>query len=227
MSNVNITINKNSTIALVGASGAGKSTIVDLVTGILKPCSGTIVIDDMDYSDIDMQSLRNMFGYVTQETVIFDDTIANNISLWHGGDNAKDLFNRIVSASQEAGCEEFVLDKPCQYDTRIGDRGIKLSGGQRQRLATARELFKHSEIIILDEATSSLDAESELYIKQSINRLKKKKTIIIIAHRLSTIKDCDYIYVLKEGLVIEEGSYSELFARKDSNFRKMCEMQSL
>jgi subfamily B ATP-binding cassette protein MsbA len=220
--NVNLKINKNSTIAFVGESGAGKSTFVDLITGVLKPTAGRILIDGIDYSSIDLSSLRNTIGYVTQEIIVFNDSIANNISLWSRENNN---IASIEPVARHAHCEEFILGTPDRYNTQIGDRGLKLSGGQRQRLAIARELFKKPEILILDEATSALDSESEAFIQQSIDSLKHNKTIIIIAHRLSTVKNCDYIYVLSKGSVVEHGTFKNLYGNEESRFRNMCNMQ--
>ena len=222
--NMNIKIDKNSTIAIVGESGAGKSTFVDLITGVLKPTTGQILLDGKDYTDIKLSSLRDMIGYVTQEIIVFNDTIANNISLWS---QEKSQTEFVEPAARHASCEEFIQETPDQYDTHIGDRGFKLSGGQRQRLAIARELYKEPEILILDEATSALDTKSEVFIRNSIDTLKHNKTIIIIAHRLSTVRTCDYIYVFNKGRIIEHGTYDDLYNNEESSFRNMCDMQSL
>ncbi|EKD27643.1 MAG: hypothetical protein ACD_79C00647G0002 [uncultured bacterium] len=224
--NINLTIKKNSTIAFVGESGAGKSTTIDLITGVFKPGSGSILVDNINYSDIDLSSFRKKIGYVTQEIIIYNDTISNNVSLWDSESN-KNIVNSNVSESiRKAHCEDFVLASEDSYNTNIGDRGVKLSVGQRQRIAIARELYKNVDILIFDEATSALDSKSEQYIQQSITELKNKMTIILIAHRLSTIKNADYIYVLDKGKVAEEGTYADLY-KKDSLFKKMCNLQSL
>ena len=138
-----------------------------------------------------------------------------------------DNIDTVELAAKHANCEEFILDTPDQYNTYIGDRGLKLSGGQRQRLAIARELYRKPEILILDEATSALDSKSEAFIQQSIDSLKHNKTIIIIAHRLSTVKNCDYIYVLNKGSIIEHGTFATLYNNEESRFRNMCNMQKL
>ena len=221
--NTNFRINKNCTIAIVGESGAGKSTFVDLITGVLKPTSGKIMFDGIDYSNIDLFSLRNLIGYVAQDIAVFNDSIKNNISFWSQGNNT----DSVESAARHARCDEFILNTPDQYNTQIGDRGLKLSGGQRQRLAIARELYKKPEILILDEATSALDSKSEAFIQQSIDSLKQKKTIIIIAHRLSTVKNCDHIYVLSKGRVVEQGTFKNLYDNEGSQFRNMCNLQKL
>ena len=182
------------------------------------------MIDGNDYSNIELSSLRDLIGYVTQEIVVFNDNIRNNISFWS---REMDNTDTVESAAKHAHCEKFILDTPSQYNTYIGDRGLKLSGGQRQRLAIARELYKKPEILILDEATSALDSESEAFIQQSIDSLKHNKTIIIIAHRLSTVKNCDYIYVLSKGSIIEHGTFATLYGNEESRFRNMCNMQKL
>jgi subfamily B ATP-binding cassette protein MsbA len=216
LSGISINIQKNNSIGIVGESGAGKTTLFDIITGLLIPQSGKICINGIDYSELELSSLRNIIGYVTQEPVVFNDTIANNISFWEC-DSQEDVCNkRIKDAAILANCDRFINECEMGYDTIIGDKGVKLSGGQCQRIAIARELFKEPEIMIFDEATSSLDTESEQLIQQSINSLKGERTILIIAHRLSTIRNCDYIYVLKDGSIVEEGSFDELYGNMDS-----------
>jgi len=226
--NVNIEVPANKTVALVGESGAGKSTLVDMMTLMLKPRRGTVKIDDVRHDEIDLASWRDQIGYVSQETVVFDDTVANNICLWQG-DIEKDLDfrERVIHAAERAHADHFIRDLPDGYQTVVGDRGVRLSGGQRQRLFVARELFKQPNLLLLDEATSDLDTASEQHIQDSINGLKGEVTVVIIAHRLSTVKSADRIYVLDEGRVIEEGSYDELQLREDGQFREMVEMQGL
>ena len=226
---VSLTIPVNTTVAFVGESGAGKSTLVDMLTLMLKPRKGEIRIDGVPGHDVDFASWRSQIGYVSQETVVFDDTIANNISLWgDSGDEAgRTLCARIRAAAEQAHAARFIEDLPDGYQTVVGDRGVRLSGGQRQRLFVARELFKRPNLLILDEATSALDTESERYIQESIDALKGEVTVVIIAHRLSTIKNVDYVYVLDEGRVLEEGAYHELCGHERSRFREMVEMQRL
>ena len=225
---LDIQIPVNHTIALVGESGAGKSTLVDMMTLMLRPQEGEIFIDDVAGADVDLTSWRSQIGYVSQETVVFDDTIANNISLWQGdyGTDA-DLQERVHDAARQAYAHEFIMDLPDGYETVVGDRGVRLSGGQRQRLFVARELFKKPNLLLLDEATSALDTESERYIQQSIDDLQGEVTVVIIAHRLSTIKNVDHVYVMDGGRIVEEGSYEELRTHERSQFRRMVEMQSL
>jgi ABC-type multidrug transport system fused ATPase/permease subunit len=215
-------------VALVGESGAGKSTLVDMMSLLLPPRTGEIRIDGVPHDEIDLTSWRDQIGYVSQETVVFDDTVANNISLWQG-DIEEDpaLRERVYHAAERAHAHHFIQDLPNGYQTVVGDRGVRLSGGQRQRLFVARELFKQPNLLLLDEATSDLDTASEQHIQRSIDALQGEVTVVIIAHRLSTVKNADRVYVLDEGRVIEEGSYHELRAREDGEFREMVEMQSL
>jgi subfamily B ATP-binding cassette protein MsbA len=225
---IDINVPVDTTVALVGESGAGKSTLVDMLTLLLKPQHGEVRIDGVSHPEIDVASWRSQIGYVSQETVVFDDTIANNISLWQGeieGNPA--LRERVIDAAEQAYADHFIRDLPDGYQTVVGDRGVRLSGGQRQRLFVARELFKQPNLLLLDEATSALDTESERYIQKSIDALRGEVTVVIIAHRLSTIKNVDYVYMLDEGRVIEEGTYQELRQRKESAFREMVEMQAL
>lgn len=228
LTRVNMVIPKNKTIGIVGESGAGKTTIFDLLAGLLKPRSGTLNIDGTLYTDIDLTSLRKTLGYVIQEPVIFNDTVANNISFWQGDYNTDpDIRRRIEDSARRAHCVEFIQGTANGFNTILGDKGVKLSVGQRQRIAIARELFKQPQIIIFDEATSALDTESERLIQQSIQEMAGTMTMVIVAHRLSTIKHCDYIYVLSKGQIIEEGRFEELYNRESSSFRRMCNLQNV
>jgi ABC-type multidrug transport system fused ATPase/permease subunit len=225
---INVDIPANTSVALVGESGAGKSTLVDLLTLMLKPRTGTVTIDGVPHDEVALASWRNQIGYVSQETVVFDDTVANNISLWQG--NIEDdpaLQERVYRAAERAHAHHFIEELPNGYQTVVGDRGVRLSGGQRQRLFVARELFKQPNLLLLDEATSDLDTASEQHIQSSIDALKGEVTVVIIAHRLSTVKNADRVYVLDEGRVVEAGTYEELRMREDGEFREMVEMQSL
>jgi ABC-type multidrug transport system fused ATPase/permease subunit len=225
---INVDIPANTSVALVGESGAGKSTLVDLLTLMLKPRTGTMKIDGVPHDEVDLASWRDQIGYVSQETVVFDDTVANNISLWQGDlDEDPALRERVIHAAERAHAHHFIQDLPDGYQTVVGDRGVRLSGGQRQRLFVARELFKQPNLLLLDEATSDLDTASEQHIQQSIDALTGEVTVVIIAHRLSTVKNADRVYVLDEGRVIEAGTYEELRMREDGEFREMVEMQSL
>lgn len=228
LDDVNMMIPKNATIGIVGKSGAGKSTIVDMVTGILRPHKGDLYFDGTPYAVIDLEQMRSNFGFVAQEDVIFHDTIINNVSLWGevGSDDQVFQKMKLKDVLEKANCNQFLEHMEKGVETVIGDRGVKLSGGQRQRLSIARELYKDPDILILDEATSSLDSLSESLIRQSVEGLKGDKTIIIIAHRLSTIKHCDYIYVMDNGKVIGEGTFEDLYTN-NAEFQKMCKVQKL
>ena len=225
---IDISVPSNQTIALVGESGAGKSTLVDMMTLMLRPRRGEIRVDGVSQDEIDLVSWRDQIGYVSQETVVFDDTVANNISLWQG-DIEEDpaLQERVYHAAERAHAHHFIQDLPNGYQTQVGDRGVRLSGGQQQRLFVARELFKQPNLLLLDEATSDLDTASEQHIQDSIDALQGEVTVVIIAHRLSTVKNADRVYVLDQGRVIESGSYHELRSRENGQFREMVEMQSL
>jgi ABC-type multidrug transport system fused ATPase/permease subunit len=228
LSNISARFPVNKTLAIIGESGAGKSTLVDLLTLILRPNSGIITIDGVPGHEVDLASWRQQIGYVSQETVVFNDTIANNICLWEGkAGSDDDLASRVRIAAEKAYIANFINTLPKGYETMVGDRGIRLSGGQRQRLFIARELFKYPHLLILDEATSSLDTESERYIQESIDDLKGQMTVIIIAHRLSTIRNVDYIYVMDKGRIVEEGHYNTLRKKSNSYFSEMVNMQSL
>lgn len=228
LKSISLEIPVNNMIAFVGESGAGKSTLIDLLTLLLKPQKGRIYIDGVPSDEVELNSWRSQIGYVSQETVVFDDTIANNICLWKGNYDAdEDVRNRVKKAAERAFAHEFIEKMGDGYNTLVGDRGVRLSGGQRQRLFIARELYKNPNLLILDEATSSLDTESERYIQQSIDSLKGSMTVVLIAHRLSTIKNADLIYVVEDGEVIEKGTYEELSLNRESRFSKMVEIQSL
>jgi subfamily B ATP-binding cassette protein MsbA len=226
--NLNFEIPARSSIAIVGESGAGKSTIIDLITLLLRPSKGEIIIDGVKSNDIELESWRSNIGYVSQDTVIFDDTIANNITLW-SDDISKDNFQmkEIIDAAKKANIADFIDTLPEGYDTFVGDRGIRLSGGQKQRLFIARELFRKPSLLILDEATSSLDSESEFKIQKSIDNLKGQVTSIIIAHRFSTIRNVDCIYVIKKGELVESGKFQELLDLPNSNFSRLAKRQKL
>ena len=225
--NINMNIPKNKSIGIVGESGAGKTTLFDILTGLLTPQTGRVCFDGIDYKEVDISSLRIIIGYVTQEPVIFNDTIENNISFWKCDGKEDPCMRKIEEAARLANCTKFINETERKYETVLGDKGVKLSGGQRQRIAIAREIFKEPEIMIFDEATSSLDTESEMLIQNSINSMKGTCTVVIIAHRLSTIKNCDYIYVLNEGRVVEEGSFTQLCDDRDSSLFRMIQAQKL
>jgi ABC-type multidrug transport system fused ATPase/permease subunit len=225
---LSLVIPARASVALVGASGAGKSTLADLLTLMLKPTSGEILIDGVPGQSIRLATWRRQIGYVSQETVVFDDTIANNISLW-AGDIEKDsfLFERVRKAAHQAHIADVIGNLPDGYKTRVGDRGVMLSGGQRQRLFIARELFKRPSLLILDEATSALDSDSELAIRKSIDALRGEIALVIIAHRLATIRNVDQVFVMDKGRIIETGSYTALRDNPASRFSRLVAAQKL
>jgi len=218
---INLAIPPRSTIAFVGPSGSGKSTLVSLLTGILKPSQGQILLGGERYEDIDQELLRRGIGYVTQESVIFNDTIKNNITLWSESDSDE----RIEAAAAGADIRSFIETSPRGYDTLLGQSGLNISGGQRQRISIARELFKDIKLLIFDEATSSLDIDSEREIQKNIDDLQRQKTIVLVAHRLSTVRNSDIIFVLKDGRIIEQGSYDQLYHR-NGEFRRIVDLQA-
>lgn len=225
---INLEIPVNHMVAFVGESGAGKSTLIDMLTLLLRPQKGKIIIDDIDSLDINVNSWRSQIGYVSQETVVFDDNIANNICLWKGDYNHDEsVREKVHEAAKRAYADEFITQLNDGYNTIVGDRGVRLSGGQRQRLFIARELYKNPNLLILDEATSSLDTDSEQFIQKSIDSLKGEMTVVIIAHRLSTIKNSDLIFVIEKGKILESGSYDDLTLDRKSRFAEMVQIQSL
>ena len=224
LSNINMRIPGKSFVGIVGESGAGKSTLMNLINGLLKPSSGTISISGIDYDKINMNDLRNSISYVSQEPVIFNDTVRNNITLWEPGQEVQE--DRLWKAIKQASAHSFIEKMKDGVDTMLGDNGINISGGQRQRISIAREIYKNTPILMLDEATSALDSETEQIIQSNLSTAHGEKTIIAIAHRLSTVKNCDKIFVLENGRIIEEGNYSELIA-KAGRFKEMVDRQSL
>ena len=210
LKNVDFKIQKNKKIAFVGSSGSGKSTMLDLIIRFYDPKSGGIYIDSEDIRNLDVVSYRGLFGIVSQENMLFNDTVANNIQYGYENANREDIIN----AAKKANAYNFIMNMPKGFDTPIGDRGVTLSGGERQRIAIARSLVRNPKILVFDEATSALDAESEKIVQSAINDSMKDKTAIIVAHRLATIIDCDEILVFDAGRVAERGSHHELIAKK-------------
>lgn len=222
LKNVNLIIPRGKTIAIVGQSGGGKSTMVDLIPRYYDVQKGEVLIDSINVKDLGIHDLRQLIGNVNQEAILFNDTFRNNISF--GVDNATD--EQIAEAAKIANAYDFIMQSEHQFDTNIGDRGGRLSGGQRQRVSIARAILKNPPILILDEATSALDTESERLVQDALERLMKTRTTVAIAHRLSTIKNADEICVLHEGQIVERGTHDELLSM-DGYYKKLNDMQSL
>ena len=221
LKNFSLEVPKGKTVALVGQSGSGKSTIANLLTRFYDVNEGTISIDGVDIKDIEMKSLRDLMGLVTQDSILFNDTIKANISL--GKPDATD--DEIIEALKIANAYEFVKDLPEGINTNVGDSGNKLSGGQKQRLSIARAVLKNPPIMILDEATSALDTESERLVQIALENMMQNRTSIVIAHRLSTIQKADVIVVMQKGQIVEQGSHEELLSI-NGMYSKLVSMQS-
>lgn len=222
LKNINLVIDKGKTVAFVGSSGAGKSTLADLVPRFHDVTFGELLIDGVNIKEYTLQSLRNQISIVTQEPILFNDTIYNNIAL--GKEDATE--QEIIAAAKIANAHSFIEKKEYGYQTNIGDRGSKLSGGERQRLTIARAVLKNPPILILDEATSSLDTESERLVQDAINKMMKNRTSIVIAHRLSTIRHADEIIVMQKGEIVERGNHDELMAQ-NTYYRRLVDMQEV
>jgi subfamily B ATP-binding cassette protein MsbA len=222
LKDINLEVKKGSMLAIVGPSGSGKTTLVDLIPRFYDPRAGKIFIDGTDIRDVTLKSLRSQIGIVTQETILFNDTIKGNIL--YGKPNATD--KELEEAAIQAHAHEFIKNLPLGYDTVIGDRGMKLSGGERQRIAIARALLKNPPMLILDEATSQLDTESERIVQEALDRLIQGRTVFVIAHRLSTVRNAHRIVVLDRGMVVEQGTHQELI-QKDGLYKRLYSMQEL
>ena len=222
LSHINLEIPRGKMIAIVGESGAGKSTLADLIPRFWDVTEGRITLDGKDIRDVAVHDLRSLMGNVNQEPFLFNDTIFNNIAF--GMENA--TLEQVEAAAKIANAHEFIIQKEQGYDTNIGDRGSKLSGGQRQRLSIARAILKNPPILILDEATASLDTESERLVQDALDRLMSSRTTIAIAHRLSTIKNADLIVVLHNGEIVETGRHDQLIAQ-GGYYKKLNDMQAL
>ncbi len=219
--NVDFSIKKGEVVAIIGESGSGKSTLADLLSRFYNIQKGEILIDGRNINDIAISSLRESLGLVSQESILFNDSIYNNILL--GKIDAKE--DEVIKAAKIANAHEFIMKKNNGYQTNIGDKGDQLSGGEKQRISIARAILKNPQILILDEATSSLDSESENLVQDALNKLMNKRTSLVIAHRLSTIQNADKIIVLEEGAIIEEGNHKDLI-NKSKYYKKICELQN-
>jgi len=221
---INLSISKNQTVAFVGESGSGKTTVVNLIAGLMRPQEGEVRIDGNPMSEIDIHSWRQKIGYITQEPVIFSDSIYNNVTFW--AEQTEKNKRQFWRALEQAAIADFVRQLPMQENEELGMGGILVSGGQKQRLSIARELFKDADILIMDEATSSLDSETELAIQENIDALKGKYTMLIIAHRLATVKSADRIILMNQGEIVAEGDFDALM-QKSERFNRMVALQEL
>ena len=222
LENINLTIKPGEKVALVGPSGAGKTTFVRLLLRLYSPTSGKILIDGQDIAKVSQESLRKSISMVPQDPILFHRTLAENIA--YGKRDA--IKKEIEQADRLAHCNEFISNLPFGFETYVGERGIKLSGGERQRVAIARAILKNAPVLVLDEATSSLDSHSEMLIQDALNNLMQDKTVIVVAHRLSTIQKMDRIIVIDNGKIIEQGSHLELLANTGSLYKKLWELQA-
>ena len=219
---IDFSIPKGKKIALVGSSGAGKSTIADLLARFYDVSDGAILIDDVDVRDLNIDALRAHMGIVTQDSILFNDSIYANITF---GAEGKIELEDVIAAAKAANAHGFISEMPDGYDTCIGDRGIKLSGGQRQRLSIARAIFKNPPILILDEATSALDTHSEQLVQEALEKLMQNRSALVIAHRLSTIQAADEILLIDDGKIIERGTHTELIQKGEAYFRLQQKQQ--
>jgi len=221
LNNINFTVPKGKTVALVGPSGGGKSTLMDLIPRFIEPQAGEICVDDKNVQSVTMHSLRALMGIVNQETILFNDTIFNNIAFGKTGVTQEE----VEAAARIANAHEFIMEAENGYQTNIGDRGAKLSGGQRQRICIARAVLNNPPIMLLDEATSALDTESEKLVQDALNNLMKNRTSLIIAHRLSTIQNADIIVVLESGVIVQQGKHQELMSQ-GGLYKRLIDMQT-
>ncbi len=224
LNNINLQFQKNETIAIIGESGSGKTTLLNMVAGLLKPSGGSVLIDGVSLEKYRAETYQRHIGYITQEPVIFNDTVFNNVTFW--AEKNEKNFARFENALKQASIYDFVMQQDGNEDTIVGNNGISLSGGQKQRLSIARELYKEVDFLFMDEATSALDSETEKMIRENIESLKGKYTIFMIAHRLSTVRNADRIILMNQGQVEASGNFEELIS-KSTLFSKMVELQGI
>ena len=222
LKNINLEINEGETVAVVGQSGSGKTTVANLLNRFYDAQQGSVYIDGNDLKKIKTHSLRKLIGIVTQDSILFNDTVQNNLRV--GNPEATD--QEVIEAAKIANAHSFISNLPQGYETNIGDQGNKLSGGQKQRLSIARAVLKNPPIMVLDEATSALDTESEKLVQEALENLMSNRTSLVIAHRLSTIQKADKIVVMQDGKIIEIGTHKELIDN-ESTYKKLVEMQSI
>jgi subfamily B ATP-binding cassette protein MsbA len=218
--NINLTVKTGQLVALVGASGSGKTTLANLLLRFYDPTHGNVKIGDVNLRDVSTRDLRNQIAIVTQETILFNETIRRNIELGRPGATN----DEIITAARNAYAYDFIMEKPNGFETLVGEKGVALSGGQRQRLAIARAVLRNAPILVLDEATSALDTESERAVQAALDELMKGRTTLCIAHRLSTIFNADMIVVLDKGRIVETGRHDEL-VRRGGIYQKLYELQ--
>jgi ATP-binding cassette subfamily B protein/subfamily B ATP-binding cassette protein MsbA len=221
LTDINLTFSKGETVALVGSSGAGKSSIADLLAGLYDPTEGEILVDGANLNAFDLAGWQQRLGVVSQDTFLFNASIADNIAFG----TPTTTRQAIETAAEQAQAARFIKDLPEGLDTLVGERGYRLSGGQRQRLSLARAILRQPELLILDEATSALDSDSERLVQQAIDRFERKHTVLVIAHRLSTIVKADLICVMEKGEIIERGSHSDLLSI-NGRYTKLWEQQT-
>jgi len=221
LKNISFEINPGKTLALVGPTGVGKSTMANLVPRFFDPDKGDILIDNINIKKIASTNLKKQISFVSQDVFLFNGTVKENIL--YGREDATD--EEVIDAAKAANAHEFILALSDGYETKVGERGVKLSGGQKQRISIARSILKDAPILILDEATSSVDTQTERLIQEALEQLKKNKTTVVIAHRLSTIQDADRIIVLKQGEIIESGKHDELLEKRGL-YSQLCKAQS-
>ena len=224
LNRINLELKKNQNYAFVGESGSGKTTLINIIVGLLSSDSGLITIDELNYKDLVKRSIQKRVGYITQEPVVFNDSIFNNITFW--AEKTQDNLDKYESTIRKAHIFDMINQLPEKSETQLGNNGINLSGGQKQRISIARELFKDVDILVLDEATSALDSETEKNIQNSIDSLKGNYTLLIIAHRLSTIKNIDTIFLMENGEIVKKGDFNYLIKNIPS-FKNIVKLQEI
>jgi ATP-binding cassette subfamily B (MDR/TAP) protein 10 len=226
LKNLNLVIPGGKVLAVCGPSGSGKSTLASLILRYYDPIEGQVLVGDKDIRTLSQENLRSHIGTVPQEPVLFSMSIKDNIA--YGSNNPEKVtFEQIKEVTEQANAYSFIDQFPDKFDTIVGERGANLSGGQKQRIAISRAILRDPKILLLDEATSALDSSSEFLVQEALEKIMKKRTVIVIAHRLSTIKNADYIAVLDKGTVVELGTYNELMSKENGQFKELVERQTV